>query len=47
MQPNQQVTFLTDGGHDVGVALQHAGALVGRSARQEVWPAILRWADRH
>jgi polyhydroxyalkanoate synthase len=32
---------------DTGVALQHVGALVGRMARQEVWPAILRWIDRH
>ena len=30
---------------DVGVALQHVGALVGRSARREVWPAILGWFD--
>jgi polyhydroxyalkanoate synthase len=32
---------------DTGVALQHVGALVGRSARQEVWPAIVRWLHRH
>ena len=31
---------------DIGVALQHVGTLVGRSARQEVWPAIFRWIDR-
>jgi polyhydroxyalkanoate synthase len=28
---------------DTGVALQHVGVLVGRTARQEVWPAIFRW----
>ena len=32
---------------DIGVALQHVGALVGRTAREEVWPAILQWVDRH
>jgi hypothetical protein len=32
---------------DTGVALQHVGALVGRTARREVWPAILQWVDRH
>jgi polyhydroxyalkanoate synthase subunit PhaC len=31
---------------DIGVALPHVGTLVGRTARQEVWPAIFRWIDR-
>jgi polyhydroxyalkanoate synthase subunit PhaC len=30
---------------DVGVAVQHVGALVGRSAHQQLWPAVLRWTD--
>jgi len=28
---------------DVGVALQHVGVLVGRSAHRELWPRILEW----
>ncbi|MBI4320259.1 MAG: alpha/beta hydrolase [Chloroflexi bacterium] len=28
---------------DIGVALQHVGMLVGRSARDDIWPEILRW----
>jgi len=28
---------------DVGVALQHVGALVGRHAHAELWPAIFGW----
>jgi polyhydroxyalkanoate synthase len=32
---------------DTGVALQHVGALVGRRARREIWPAILGWVQRH
>jgi polyhydroxyalkanoate synthase len=32
---------------DVGVALQHVGILVGKSAHQEMWPAILDWMYEH
>ena len=28
---------------DVGVALQHVGVLVGRTAHRELWPEVLRW----
>ncbi|HEX3036696.1 MAG TPA: alpha/beta fold hydrolase [Thermodesulfobacteriota bacterium] len=28
---------------DIGVSLQHAGMLVGRSAHQSLWPEIIRW----
>jgi polyhydroxyalkanoate synthase len=28
---------------DVGVSLQHVGALVGRRAHAQLWPEILRW----
>ena len=28
---------------DVGVALQHVGALIGDTAHREIWPRILRW----
>lgn len=28
---------------DVGVALQHVGVLVGRSAHRDLWPEIVRW----
>jgi polyhydroxyalkanoate synthase len=28
---------------DIGVGLQHVGVLVGRKARRDVWPEILRW----
>jgi polyhydroxyalkanoate synthase len=28
---------------DTGVALQHVGMLVGRSAHEWLWPAIIRW----
>ena len=31
---------------DVGVALQHVGMLVGRTAHRELWPEILRWLAR-
>jgi polyhydroxyalkanoate synthase len=34
-------------GGDVGVALQHAGALVGRRAHRDLWPKILDWIRRH
>jgi polyhydroxyalkanoate synthase len=30
-------------GGDTGVALQHVGVLVGRTARRDVWPEIFRW----
>jgi polyhydroxyalkanoate synthase len=30
---------------DVGVALQHVGLLVGRTAHDTTWPAVLRWTD--
>ena len=32
---------------DVGVALQHLGVLIGRHARQRLWPEILRWIEAH
>lgn len=32
---------------DAGVLLQHVGMLVGRSARQHLWPEILRWIHVH
>jgi polyhydroxyalkanoate synthase len=28
---------------DVGVALQHVGVLVGRTAHRHLWPGLLRW----
>jgi polyhydroxyalkanoate synthase len=31
----------------VGVALQHAGVLVGRNAHQRLWPEILAWLTAH
>ena len=31
---------------DVGVALQHVGALVGDSAHRQVWPRVFQWIDR-
>lgn len=31
---------------DVGVALQHVGALVGQSAHRHIWPRIFEWMDR-
>jgi polyhydroxyalkanoate synthase len=31
---------------DVGVALQHVGALVGDSAHRRVWPRVFNWIDR-
>jgi polyhydroxyalkanoate synthase len=30
---------------DVGVAIQHVGVLVGRTAHRRLWPAVLRWLD--
>jgi polyhydroxyalkanoate synthase subunit PhaC len=30
---------------DVGVALQHVGVLVGRSAHRTLWPQLLHWID--
>jgi len=38
-------TVLRYGG-DVGVALQHVGPLVGRSAHAQLWPRILDWIER-
>lgn len=32
---------------DTGVALQHAGMLVGRRAHQHLWPEILHWVRVH
>jgi polyhydroxyalkanoate synthase len=32
---------------DVGVAIQHVGVLVGRTALQQLWPAILHWVHTH
>jgi polyhydroxyalkanoate synthase len=32
---------------DIGVALQHVGPLVGRTAHQHLWPAIIRWIQAH
>ena len=34
-------------GGDRGVALQHVGVLVGRTAQRAVWPEILRWIHAH
>ncbi|MGE5610521.1 MAG: alpha/beta fold hydrolase [Bacillota bacterium] len=34
-------------GGDTGVALQHVGALVGRSAHQTLWPQIVQWIRTH
>jgi polyhydroxyalkanoate synthase len=31
---------------DVGIALQHVGALVGDSAHREVWPRVFDWLER-
>jgi polyhydroxyalkanoate synthase len=28
---------------DIAVAIQHVGALVGRSAHRDLWPALIRW----
>ena len=33
--------LLLEYGGDVGVALQHVGVLVGRSAHRDLWPQIL------
>lgn len=30
---------------DVGVAIQHVGALVGASAHQRIWPAVFDWLE--
>jgi polyhydroxyalkanoate synthase len=30
---------------DVGVNLQHVGVLVGKSAHEQIWPAIFAWLD--
>ena len=30
-------------GGDVGVSLQHIGALIGESAHREIWPKVLDW----
>ena len=40
--PLSAPTVLTYRG-DPGVALRHVGALVGRSAHNALWPAILNW----
>lgn len=32
---------------DTGVALQHMGFLVGRSAHEELWPQIIRWIHQN
>ncbi|HET6469511.1 MAG TPA: alpha/beta fold hydrolase [Geminicoccaceae bacterium] len=32
---------------EVGVALKHLGALVGRRAHAELWPRLLAWLERH
>jgi polyhydroxyalkanoate synthase len=32
---------------DVGVMLQHVGALVGRTAHEHLWPAIVHWLRDH
>lgn len=32
---------------DTGVAIQHVGALVGRSAHQKLWPEIIGWIQAH
>jgi polyhydroxyalkanoate synthase len=32
---------------EIGVALQHVGALVGRSAHRRLWPKILAWIEAH
>jgi polyhydroxyalkanoate synthase len=31
---------------DVGVALQHVGALIGRRAHRELWPKLIQWMER-
>jgi polyhydroxyalkanoate synthase subunit PhaC len=31
---------------DVGVSLEHVGALIGRSAHEKLWPEILSWARK-
>lgn len=36
-------TLLLQYGGDVGVALQHLGALIGDSAHRELWPRVLDW----
>jgi polyhydroxyalkanoate synthase len=30
---------------DTGVALQHVGALIGRSAHRQLWPSIFNWLE--
>ncbi|HVK56109.1 MAG TPA: alpha/beta hydrolase [Burkholderiales bacterium] len=30
---------------DVGVGLQHLGALIGRNAHRDIWPRIFSWVD--
>jgi polyhydroxyalkanoate synthase len=30
---------------DIGVAIQHAGSLVGEGAHRRLWPAIVRWIE--
>jgi polyhydroxyalkanoate synthase len=39
---SREKTVLVYGG-DVGVAIQHVGALVGHNAHARLWPAILDW----
>lgn len=42
--PDNQVLWYPG---DTGVALQHVGALVGRTAHQTVWPQIVQWIHAH
>jgi len=32
---------------DIGIALRHVGALVGRNAHQTLWPQIIQWMQTH
>jgi len=32
---------------EIGVCLQHLGILVGREARAQIWPGIIRWLETH
>lgn len=40
---NQRLVLHYDG--DVGVGLQHLGALIGRRAHRELWPRIFAWLE--
>lgn len=39
-EPGEEVALV---GGDAGVALQHVGMLVGRSAHRHLWPEIVHW----